>query len=271
MGGGRRSVPPSRSNRADVWAWNGEANGSFSVKSCYKLAMEESWKQINLTPHMFCDVPSDMWKILWKLLVLSRFKVLLWRACLEILPTVDALERRVLNSVWGNAPFNFNGKESHASILEWMVVEWSEWSKDQRGWKVDRCWDEVITAETMLSTSQNQTIKLTWTKPTNPFIKLNVDIAVNHEGEGVVGGVFRDHESSCVGAFSGKVAAMGDVALMEAVGLRKGIEVAREGGISHLCVETDSNLVVDMLHSSCIHQSRLSTICRSILESLYTF
>ncbi|KAF7809749.1 retrotransposon protein, putative, unclassified [Senna tora] len=320
------SVPPCRSNRADAWAWSGEVNGTFSVKSCYKLAMEERWKQMSLTTHIFCDVSAELWKSLWKLPVLSRFKTFLWRACLDILPTVDALERRgmsildkciwcnredetayhvlveceVLNSVWNNAPFNFSGKNSHVSILEWMAVEWSEWKEGQRGcfmmalyyiwemrngkkfrgenanlniiWrKVDRSWDEVNIAKTLSSTSQNQIPKLVWTKPLDPFIKLNVDIAMSYEGEGAVGGVFRDHEGLCVGAFAGKVAAMGDVALMEAVGLKRGIEVAREGGITHLLVESDSKLVMDMIHSACNHESRLSTICKSIVESCTKF
>ncbi|KAF7830887.1 ribonuclease H [Senna tora] len=258
---------------------------------------------------------------IWKLPVLSRFKVFLWRMCLDILPTVEALERRgmliedkcpwcnienetgyhvlvecdILKQIWDNAPFNFNGRSYHGSVLEWMVVEWSEWSRDQRGcfamslyyiwearngkkfrgenpnlhdiWRrVERSWDELITAEESTMSNQNQPPNLKWIKPTDPFIKLNVDIALKQDGVGAVGGVFRDHEGLCVGAFSGKVPSMGDVTLMEALGMRKGIEVARDGGITHIIVESDSKLVVDMLHSPCTHESRLSAVCKSIIE-----
>ncbi|KAF7801366.1 SKP1-like protein 14 [Senna tora] len=241
--------------------------------------------------------------------------------CLDILSTVEALERRgmliedkcpwcnieneigyhvlvecdILKQIWDNAPFNFNGRSYHGSVLEWMVVEWSEWSRDQRGcfamslyyiwearngkkfrgenpnlhdiWRrVERSWDELITAEESTMSNQNQPPNLKWIKPTDPFIKLNVDIALKQDGVGAVGGVFRDHERLCVGAFSGKVPPMGDVTLMEALGMRKGIEVARDGGITHIIVESDSKLVVDMLHSPCTHESRLSAVCKSIIE-----
>ncbi|KAF7818773.1 uncharacterized protein G2W53_024228 [Senna tora] len=59
-----------------------------------------------------------------------------------------------------------------------------------------------------------------------------------------------DDEGMCVGAFSSKILAM-----MEAIGIRKGIEVAQAGGITHLIIESDSKLVVVMLHSPCTHGS----------------
>ncbi|KAF7822353.1 putative sodium-coupled neutral amino acid transporter 6 [Senna tora] len=64
-----------------------------------------------------------------------------------------------------------------------------------------------------------------------------------------------------VGAFSSSIPAMMDVALMEAVGIKKGIEVAREAGVTHLVIESDSNLVVDMLYSSSTRMSRLTSFC----------
>ncbi|KAF7809047.1 uncharacterized protein G2W53_035790 [Senna tora] len=57
----------------DRWAWKGESNGNFSVKSGYKLAMRESWENMNLTPDLFCDVPTSFWKSMWKLPILSRW------------------------------------------------------------------------------------------------------------------------------------------------------------------------------------------------------
>ncbi|KAF7811004.1 scopoletin glucosyltransferase-like [Senna tora] len=98
------------------------------------------------------------------------------------------------------------------------------------------------------------------------FAKKAKEAVKEGDGVGAVGGVFRDHEGLCVGAFSGKVLPMGDVTLMEALGMRKGIEVARDGGITHIIVESDSKIVVDMLHSPCTHESRLSAVCKSIIE-----
>ncbi|KAF7836704.1 ribonuclease H [Senna tora] len=315
------SVPPIGRNRDDIWAWSGEGNGSFSVKSCYRMAMAESWRRNTLTPDCFCVVPESLWKSIWKLPILSRFKVFLWRACLDIIPTIDVLERRgmVINEkccwcnaeeetcyhvlvecdrlkqVWDAAYFDFKGRRSHVSLLEWMVVEWEEWGRDKRCvfamtlyfiwearnglkfgneapnlnsiWRrVERCWDECNAAATMEVRDEVPPANVKWLKPKEPLIKLNVDVALECNGEGAAGGVFRDHEGMCVGAFSCKIPRMEDIAVMEAMGIRKGIEVAQAGGITHLVIESDAKLVVDMLHSSCTHMSRLSSICRCILE-----
>lgn len=53
---------------------------------------------------------------------------------------------------------------------------------------------------------------------------------------------------------------------MEAIGIRKGVEVAKAGGITHYEIKSDAKLVVDMLHSSCTYMSRLSSICKGILD-----
>ncbi|KAF7823302.1 ribonuclease H [Senna tora] len=283
------SIPPSRVCQSDVWAWSGEANGSFTVKSCYKMAMEESWDQTLLTPNLFCEVPTSFWKSMWRLPILPRFKVLMWRVCLEIIPTIEALEKRgmeikdkcpwcsaedetgyhvlieceEIKHIWEHAPFDFNSRLSHGSILEWMAVEWDRWSREQRSsfvmalyhlwearnnkkfgkesinlnniWcKVERSGDEICAAESTTHLIHTSPTSLKWERPREPFIKLNVDVALKENGDGSVGGVFRDHEGMCVGAFSCKVTAMRDVALMEAMGIKKGIKIASEGGISHL-------------------------------------
>ncbi|KAF7806412.1 reverse transcriptase [Senna tora] len=124
----------NKTHLPDRWAWKGESNGNFSMKSRYKRAMRESWENMNLTPDLFCDVPTSFWKSVWKLPILSRYKVMFWRACLGIIPTIDELERRgmVINepcvmceespenafhllfechevqNVWGTARFDFS-------------------------------------------------------------------------------------------------------------------------------------------------------------------
>ncbi|KAF7831688.1 LINE-type retrotransposon LIb DNA [Senna tora] len=107
--------------------------------------------------------------------------------------------------------------------------------------RAERCWDECIAAEPVKNSDRGLPTNLKWLKPREPFIKMNVDITMKNNGEGSAGGVFRDHEGMCIGAFSSSIPAMMDVALMEAIGIKKGIDVAREGGITHLVIESDSN------------------------------
>ncbi|KAF7842416.1 putative LRR receptor-like serine/threonine-protein kinase [Senna tora] len=151
-------IPINRLHLPDRWAWKGESNGNFTVKSCYKLAMRDNWENINLTPDLFCDVPTAFWKSMWKLPVLSRFKVNFWRACLGIIPTLDALEKRgvlineacvfceresesvfhifaecqAVKQVWEEARFGFSSWRYHQSLLEWMSIEWGGWENEKR-------------------------------------------------------------------------------------------------------------------------------------------
>ncbi|KAF7839642.1 ribonuclease H [Senna tora] len=182
------------------------------------------------------------------------------------------IECEKIKHIWDNAPFDFKGRASHSLILEWMVVECDKWGRDQRcSFAIALYYIWEAKNESMAKSVQEHPTTLKWVKPREPFIKLNVDVALKDNGEGSAGGVFRDHEGLCVGAFSSKIPAMRDIALMEAMGMKKDIDVVQEGGITHLIVETDAKLVVDMLHSTCTHVSKLSATYRSILEVCMQF
>ncbi|KAF7806386.1 uncharacterized protein G2W53_038547 [Senna tora] len=151
-------IPLNRVQQPDRWSWKGEADGTFSVKSCYKLAMKECWENSDLTPDHFCEVPTAFWKSVWKLPILSRYKVLFWRAYIGVIPTIEALGKRgihidepcvfcgveqenvyhtliecnTLQQFWQEAKFDFSSWSYHQSLLEWMSVEWSSWVREQR-------------------------------------------------------------------------------------------------------------------------------------------
>ncbi|KAF7813157.1 uncharacterized protein G2W53_034133 [Senna tora] len=137
-------IPINRIHLPDRWAWKGESNENFTVKSCYKLGMRDHWENINLTPDLFCDVPTAFWKSMWKLPVLSRFKVNFWRACLGIIPTLDALEKR---GVLINEACVFCERETESAFhifTECQAVKqvWEEASSIfQAGNTTNRCWN----------------------------------------------------------------------------------------------------------------------------------
>ena len=71
-----------------VWAWT--SNGSFSVKSGYKVAQKVLKEVSNRGDGGSSSDNSGMksiWKVVWRLNCPSKIKHLLWRACKNILPT----------------------------------------------------------------------------------------------------------------------------------------------------------------------------------------
>ncbi|KAF7821820.1 putative AC transposase [Senna tora] len=96
------------------------------------------------------------WKRMWKLPLILRYNVFLWRACLGIFPTVEALENMGMNIgedcgmcnnesedvfhtlvdcpelqvLWVMASFDYSSRVYRANILEWLVVEAVEWSEE---------------------------------------------------------------------------------------------------------------------------------------------
>ncbi|KAF7815579.1 CHD3-type chromatin-remodeling factor PICKLE isoform X1 [Senna tora] len=91
--------------------------------------------------------------------------------------------------------------------------------------KVERSMEEIQSA--VLNDDLNRTMpSLTWEKPEYPCVKLNVDAAASKEGGGTLGGVIRDAEGCCLGAFMGSVPCPNDPVILEAMAVRKGLEVA---------------------------------------------
>ncbi|KAF7830925.1 ribonuclease H [Senna tora] len=309
-----KNEPNRRMGMEDRGKWE------IFVKSCYKLAMKEIWDQISFFPDLFCDVPVGFWRNMWKLPLLSRFKAFMWRACHNIIPTIEVLERRGVqidencvfcNSesesvyhvlfdcdgvqrVWDEASFNFSSRRFHTTLLEWMAVEWSSWSQEQRCFlimaiyfiwearnkkkfanetpnldriwaKVERSWNEQRIASSGAYRDFIIPCNLRWEKPKAPFVKMNVDAAFKSNGEAAIGGLMRDHNGWVLAAFSGTLPALDDVTMAEALAVKRGVEMAMEVGVKDLQVECDSKLVVEMLNSGCEHMSFLSSLCSSIL------
>ncbi|KAF7821353.1 reverse transcriptase [Senna tora] len=104
-------------------------------------------------------VHNDFWKRLWKLLVAPKYKNLVWRACVGILPTCVALNHKGvemglactfcgcedeetfhvlvdcpwLHGLWSGSRFDFGSRLWHNNITEWLAVEGVAWTQEQWG------------------------------------------------------------------------------------------------------------------------------------------
>ncbi|KAF7810825.1 uncharacterized protein G2W53_031801 [Senna tora] len=171
-------------------------------------------------------------------------------------------ECQEVQNVWGTTRFDFSSWTYHNSLLEWMTVEWDRWGREKK------CvfWDEACVAGNGAPLDVEIPSELKREKPKAPYLKLNVDAAVRSSGEGALGGLFRDSERVVHGAFMASAPALNDSTLVEALAIKKGVEVAHQMEVLDLVVESDSRLVIDMLNSNCNHISLLCSICVSILD-----
>ncbi|KAF7821357.1 putative ribonuclease H protein At1g65750 family [Senna tora] len=277
-----RCIPLTRTRTHDAWAWKDEANGTFSVKSCYKMATKELWEGVDMVPNLFCVLPSGFWKSIWHLPLLSRGLEIDENCFLCGSEEEDVYHALVdcsrLKQVWDEARYNFASRFYHSSLIEWMGMEWLKWSEEQRChfvialyrigecrnrrkvsqeasnfnglWNcVERCWDENVIARALVGNDLKVPSILRWEKPKFPYIKLNVDAAMKENGDGAIGGVLRDWDGLVTGAFISSTPNLDDVVMVGALAVEKGMKVAREAGMKDIIVKCDSRLVVDMLNA----------------------
>ncbi|CAH9081254.1 unnamed protein product [Cuscuta europaea] len=77
------SIPISAGNRVDGYWWKGETSGNYSVKSGYRLQVEET-----------AGTTNGVWSHLWTAKVPPKFKYFMWQVLDGSIPTVDKLRQR---------------------------------------------------------------------------------------------------------------------------------------------------------------------------------
>ncbi|CAI9755784.1 unnamed protein product [Fraxinus pennsylvanica] len=81
------NIPLTALGREDRVLWSHYKKGTYSVKSGYKRLMEDSF----LYSHTATD---NYWSKLWHLKVPAKVRNLIWRASLNVLPTIDQLRAK---------------------------------------------------------------------------------------------------------------------------------------------------------------------------------
>ncbi|KAF7819821.1 uncharacterized protein G2W53_025276 [Senna tora] len=261
-----KSVPPDVDQGEDKWIWELDSKGDYSVKTG-GMNINEQCGMCNIEPE-------------------GAFHAL-----------VDCPELQIL---WVMAKFDCSSRVYHANILEWLVVEAGEWSEEQMEslavaiylvWErrnkkkfpdevtrveelwpcVERVMDELQIVTLTDDRNRTEPTKWVWEKPVYPYTKLNVDASATNEGGGVMGGILRDETVACVGVYTHSVQFPNDPVLLEAMAIKRGLELAYEVGCTHLTVESDAKMVIDMLKIPCVKASTLNALCRDILRFCTNF
>ena len=91
------SIPISPINLRDSQVWAKTANGIFSVKGAYKVAVKYLLDTNGGDASLGCSDNSKMaaiWKMIWNLRCLNKIKYFMWRACKNVFPTKQCLMHR---------------------------------------------------------------------------------------------------------------------------------------------------------------------------------
>ncbi|KAF7826659.1 Zinc finger, CCHC-type [Senna tora] len=246
-------------------------------------------------------VGSGFWKHLWKAPVLPKYKAFLWRACLGILPTSAALARRGVEvedkCIWCGSE-----EENAFHVLVECPVMQRFWRRSREQWclctialyhlwearnkkkftselvNIDQLWGKVtLRWEEIQEARRNDIMEETamelcrWEKPTGAAMKMNSDAGTMPSGGGIVGGVIRDRDGYCNGAFTERYDCSSNPMALEAVAIRSGMEFAISLGIEELIVETDAKLVLEFLSSSETQISPLLQVCNQIKVLCHCF
>ena len=90
-----KSLPPCITPQADTFVWLAERNGSYLVKSGYKILCENQ-QTGGLEPDI-AEAQRNLWKGVWKLKVPGKIKHFLWKSCRNSLTTkVNMMKRTII-------------------------------------------------------------------------------------------------------------------------------------------------------------------------------
>jgi len=92
------SIPLSSRRQEDFWAWHYEKSGVFSVRSTYRMLVDNRERRTDWIDHNpgRSDLRADQkeWTELWNIKVPSKVRVFLWRLARQSMPTGDVRQKR---------------------------------------------------------------------------------------------------------------------------------------------------------------------------------
>ena len=91
-----KAIPLSLFDRDDLHFWPYTQDGVYTVKSGYRVLMEQEDTESQVTADR--GVVSNVWKAIWSMRVPNRVRTLVWQTGTNSLPTkVNLVRRKVLN------------------------------------------------------------------------------------------------------------------------------------------------------------------------------
>ena len=115
---------------------------------------------------------------------------------------------------------------------------------------------------------QRESVYIGWKRPSNGWVKLNCDGACKGKRElAGCGGILRQSDGRWIKGFSRKIGAC-DALHAEMWGLYLGLDMAWSEGLSHVIIESDSKVLIDMVTNNCKINGTIPSLVRRIQEIL---
>ncbi|KAF7827153.1 putative ribonuclease H protein At1g65750 family [Senna tora] len=246
-------VPVSEAG-ADKVTWRLNSNGRFSVSSAYFMENEQG-----------SEVESKFWRMVWRWHGPQKFKSFLWLFSKDKLYTnLCRFSRRVSGDLLCPR-CNLHSKSSLHAIRDcegirslWLSLRNKFVFEGNRGDLNKLYWDILLRSREISNVWKGEganqkkegakvsTKIVSWEPPSPRWCKLNVDGSVKEDGLASCGGVLRD----CSGAWlQGFICNIGTCRVVDSElrGILEGLNVAWNHGCRKVCIETDSQLAVNMV------------------------
>ncbi|KAL8461699.1 hypothetical protein ACS0TY_032979 [Phlomoides rotata] len=273
------------SNMTDRQIWHFEKNGSYYVRSAYKLAAQLTF---NNTQDQII-----VWNKMWGFKIPPKIKSWLWRCCNNFLTSKDRLCSKGMNinlicdgcsvdretswHVFMQAIEVFDDEDA----IYFAMVGYRIWHE-----RNNMCWERnysslarvLSEARSLLHEWRATRVMIgstrsiaapcgSWHLPATGRVKLNIDAAQFHDVMATgLGMVIRDDLSSFLVAkivcFPGTLRADED----EAIGLYKALSWIKNLAMDNIEVEMDAKVVVDALHSGLQDGSVFGCYVRSCMH-----
>ncbi|XP_024178964.1 uncharacterized protein LOC112184978 [Rosa chinensis] len=250
------AIPLSRRVVIDRLCWKLSKDGKFSVKTTYRYAF---MKSASYSP-LQLPVGSGFWKKLWKVVIPNKAKIHVWRACLDILPSLGSLasKRVVLDSnicvlceshtettihLCRDCPYTRRVLHTNAMLQQ---------ERNYRLWNQKRCEARDVSLGIVSRLQEFRVHNLkryqpkvkreaVWKAPPVGVVKVNVDGAFHHTSKkGGLGFVFRNENGIMLGGGAWPLRGLNSPEHAEILACKVALEFAEVHGFGPIILETDA-------------------------------
>ncbi|XP_057418610.1 uncharacterized protein LOC130712813 [Lotus japonicus] len=236
--------------RMDIFYWPWTPDGLYSTKFGYQFLRREDESGHGSSSHA-PSLPSACWKGLWKAPTLPRRRETAWRACLGVLPVNTILHARGLavDPVCPRCPDEVETIE-HALLcclmarMVWFASPLVYATVEQVLKRVSTLLPPSDLQPVMQRSSRS--LPPVWSRPAVGVFKVNLDAALQQNGEAGGGLIARDSYGEVIAAACRLLGPVLAPSIAEALALRWAMLMAKDLGLRRVAFETDCLVLFDV-------------------------
>ncbi|KAI3452547.1 hypothetical protein Pfo_009211 [Paulownia fortunei] len=252
----------------DKMKWKPSSNGEFTTSSAWNLIRSsKTTRQLlgnfwctQLTPTI-CHCCSSAVESIPHLFITGEQARAVWEHFSKLfhIPLPQTKNPTLLFQYW-KLSTQFS-QPIHIRSLIPLLIFWFMWTERNnskyinKGFYAYRLWRGDMEITTKLEfIFPKETIKkaqqVLWVKPQVEWLKLNIDRAAKGEtGQARAGGVLRDHLGNAILAYHDYIGDQNSI-YAEIFALTRGLELAKEQGITKLWIEMDAQVIINLITST---------------------